>query len=88
MNKFSTTKIFAILAAIIISIMVAKFGYNTLSGSRAQANLEAAMREMANATTEKQYEKAAKKAEKAVQQGAVVDMGLGEWRKPSEPTGF
>lgn len=69
----NTTRLIAIIAALVLTIAVAIFGVNILRSSNAQDNLGTALEEITTATTEKELQQALEKAEKAVKQGAKIE---------------
>lgn len=86
----NTTRLLAIIAALVLTVFVAVFGINTLRRSHAQAGLESAMKEIATAKTDEEYQKAIDKVEKAVKQGAVADDLVPQvWRRSNyKPQSF
>lgn len=66
------TKRMTILTALIVVVLIAVFGFSTFQSP--QKKLEVAMTEMLNAHTEAEYNRALKKAEKAIKQGAKIDV--------------
>lgn len=75
----NTTRLLAIITALILIVVVASLGFNALSRSNAQDKLETAMEEMATAETEADLQKAFEKAAKALEQGAEVNKETHGW---------